>query len=74
MMTNLCEYNSVQTAGRIFRNGFFGAGNGPIFLDDVQCSSSAGQLLECFSRPILTHDCVHTEDAGVGCEGIHTML
>ena len=74
MMTNLCKYNSVQTAGRIFINAFFGAGTGSIFLDDVQCNSSASQLLECSSSPILTHNCIHTEDAGVGCEGIHPML
>ena len=52
-----------------FTDAFFGAGTGPIFLDDVQCSSSSSQLLECSSSPILTHNCQHFEDAGVGCEG-----
>ena len=61
-------------AGRAFRNAFFGQGTGPIFLDDVQCSSSSNQLLECFSSPILTHNCLHTEDAGVECEGIVETL
>ena len=56
--------------GRAYGNAHFGAGNGPIFLDDVQCSSSSNQLLECSSRPILTHNCLHTADAGVGCEGM----
>ena len=56
-------------AGRAYRNAHFGAGTGPIFLDDVQCTSSASQLLECSSRPILTHNCQHSDDAGVGCEG-----
>ena len=27
------------------------------------------QLLECFSRPISSHNCLHSADAGVGCEG-----
>ena len=49
---------------------FFGAGTGPIYLDDVACTSSASQLLECSSRPILAHDCDHSADAGVGCEGV----
>ena len=61
--------NSNPPAGRAFSNAFFGAGTGPIFLDDVQCSSSSSQLLECSSSPILTHNCEHSEDAGVGCEG-----
>ena len=61
------------TAARAFSDAFFGAGTGPIFLDEVQCSSSASQLVECPSNPIASHDCVHSADAGVGCEGIfHT--
>ena len=53
-----------------YSNAFFGAGTGPIFLDNVFCTSSASQLLECSSSPILTHNCQHSEDAGVGCEGM----
>ena len=53
----------------MYCNAFFGAGIGPIYLDDVACTSSASQLLECYSRPILRHDCSHSVDAGVGCEG-----
>ena len=66
--------DSNLPAGRAFRNAFFGAGTGPIFLDDVQCSSSSSQLLECFSNPILTHNCLHTADAGVGCEGTFSSI
>ena len=58
-------------AGRAFTNAFFGAGTGPIYLDEVQCRSSSSQLLECSSRPIGSHDCLHTADAGVGCEGMY---
>ena len=57
-------------AGRAYSNAYFGTGSGPIFLDDVQCSSSSSQLLECSSRPILSHNCLHSADAGVGCEGV----
>ena len=54
---------------RAYSNAHFGAGSGPIFLDDVQCTSSSSQLLECPSRPILSHNCRHVYDAGVGCDG-----
>jgi len=57
----------ASTAGTAFSNAFFGPGTGPIFLDDVQCSSSSSQLLECSSRPILSHNCLHSDDAGVRC-------
>ena len=64
------SYLPVSLGGTAYSNSWFGAGTGPIYLDDVQCTLSASQLLECSSRPILSHDCRHTTDAGVGCEGI----
>ena len=65
----LCQltYNVGSTP---YSNAHFGTGSGPIFLDDVQCTSSSSQLLECPSRPILSHNCRHSADAGVGCEGM----
>ena len=60
--------NLDVTGGRAYHNAYFGAGSGPIFLDDVQCTSSSNQLLACPSRPILSHDCLHSSDAGVACE------
>ena len=70
-----CEVNFILTfffcvtGGIPYSNAFFGAGTGPIYLDDVACTSSANQLLECSSRPILRHNCSHSVEAGVGCEG-----
>ena len=58
-----------SAGGMAFSNAYFGAGTGPIVLDEVQCTSSASQLLECSSNPIATHNCLHSADAGVGCEG-----
>ena len=55
--------------GLAYYSAYFGAGTGPIYLDDVACTSSASQLLECSSRPILAYNCDHHDDAGVGCEG-----
>ena len=65
-----CKICCDCSAGGIaYSYAYFGAGTGPIYLDDVACTSSASQLLECSSRPILTHNCLHSADAGVGCEG-----
>ena len=62
--------STFPTGGRAYSNAHFGAGSGPIFLDDVQCTLSSSQLLECASLPILSHNCLHSADAGVGCEGV----
>ena len=72
-MHNLTSF-CVCAAGKAYSNAHFGSGTGPIFLDDVQCTSSASQLLECSSRPILSHNCQHSADAGVGCEGMWIMM
>ena len=63
-----------DTGGTPHYNAYFGAGAGPIFLDDVVCTSGASQLLECSSSPVLAHNCDHHADAGVGCEGIVFLL
>ena len=74
-IVGLLKHNTCNTAfaclvgGTAYSNAHFGSGTGPIFLDDVQCTSSSNQLLECSSRPILTNNCQHSDDAGVGCEG-----
>ena len=69
----MCCYSYV-TGGIPYTNAFFGTGTGPIYLNDVACTLSDSQLLECFSRPILVHNCDHHDDAGVGCEGIFLVL
>ena len=38
-------------------------------LDDVKCFGYEGQLLDCQSSSVLSHNCLHTEEAGVTCHG-----
>ena len=63
------KYLICGTGGIPYNNAFFGAGTGPVYLNYVACTLSASQLLECSSTPILSHNCGHHADAGVGCEG-----
>jgi hypothetical protein len=49
---------------------FYGQGNGPITLDNVACSGTETRLIDCPANPIGTHNCVHSEDAGVLCRPI----
>ncbi len=43
----------------------FGAGAGPIVMDDVRCTATESRLIDCPAT--FNHNCVHSEDAGVRC-------
>ena len=53
-------------------NAFFGQGIGPIHLDDVQCIGNENRLLDC--PHITAHNCFHSEDAGVSCNGGESVI
>ena len=43
----------------------FGAGAGPIVMDEVHCRSTESRLIDCPYN--FNHNCGHSEDAGVRC-------
>jgi hypothetical protein len=49
--------------------GRYGAGTGPILLDDVVCGGHEGNIADCRHRDWNTSNCGHTEDVGVICTG-----
>uniref|UniRef100_A0A8C8D8L3 SRCR domain-containing protein n=1 Tax=Oncorhynchus tshawytscha TaxID=74940 RepID=A0A8C8D8L3_ONCTS len=48
---------------------YFGQGSGPIWQDDVGCSGSVCSITQCPHTGGGTHDCNHSNDAGVICSG-----
>ena len=51
------------------RTGGFANGNATqqIWLDNVACTGRENRLIDCPAAPLGTHNCVHSEDAGVRC-------
>ncbi|XP_071264600.1 neurotrypsin isoform X2 [Salvelinus alpinus] len=47
---------------------YFGEGEGPIHVDNVKCSGEERSLVDCLKQPTGTHNCRHSEDAGVICD------
>ncbi len=50
------------------KNGHYGKGNGPILLDNVQCTGNESYIWECNHRGWKVHNCGHNKDVGVDCE------
>ena len=59
------HFFSVIKGVRAFSYAFFGAGSGPIHMDNVGCLGSEQVLINCsFTSPLFDY---HYEDAGVRC-------
>ena len=40
-------------------------------MDEVRCRGNESALIECTTNGLGQHNCDHSEDAGVSCEGKH---
>uniref|UniRef100_A0A3B4FIA4 Soluble scavenger receptor cysteine-rich domain-containing protein SSC5D n=1 Tax=Pundamilia nyererei TaxID=303518 RepID=A0A3B4FIA4_9CICH len=65
----VCRELGCGTAQSDAVSARFAEGSGSIWLDDVSCSGSERSLTECQHRGFGTHDCTHSQDAGVVCSG-----
>ena len=45
-----------------------GGGSGPVWFDDLRCTGTENSLESCPGNTIGSHNCVHSEDTGVGCD------
>ena len=62
-----CRQLGFQGARRAYGSAYFGAGEGPIWLDNLQCNTSESRLEDCPNKGWMINDCTHNQDAGVEC-------
>ena len=63
----VCRQLGFQDAGAAECCGRYGQGTGQIWLDDVDCVGHESSLFSCTHRGMGSHNCAHSEDAGVRC-------
>jgi len=63
-----CRQLGYPTDGAIaYSRAHFGEGTGDIFLDNLGCAGTEGSLFDCQNNGFGSHNCRHSEDAGVFC-------
>lgn len=65
--TVVCKQLGYLMAIRKSTRAEFGRGEGPIWLDNVDCSGNEQSLIQCYHNGWEDHNCLHSEDAGAVC-------
>lgn len=65
--TVVCRMLGYAAAVGAWSQAHFGQGHGPIHLDDVHCLGTESDISDCIHSPWDSHNCQHSEDAGVSC-------
>ncbi|KAH3842061.1 hypothetical protein DPMN_115549 [Dreissena polymorpha] len=53
--------------GQAYSGAHFGQGSGQIWLDTLECNGYESSISQCSHQSWGSHDCSHSEDAGVDC-------
>ncbi|CAG9815213.1 unnamed protein product [Phaedon cochleariae] len=63
----VCRHFGYKGMVVVKKDGYFGAGDGPIWLDQVSCYGNETTLETCTHWNWGEHNCEHSEDVGVIC-------
>ncbi|XP_031568094.1 uncharacterized protein LOC116302847 [Actinia tenebrosa] len=63
----VCRMLGYRDAYSAVGSAYFGSGSGKIWLDEVNCNGYESSISSCIHSSWGTHDCRHSEDAGVVC-------
>ena len=61
---------SSSADAEAYGNAHFGEGQGDIYIENVDCTGSEDRLADCPASDVGDHDCSHSEDAGIACQGM----
>ena len=64
----------IPTDAVSFAGAHFGYGTGTIYLDNVGCTGSEANLIDCSRSSTVSCTYGHSEDAGVRCQGMEELF
>ena len=67
--TVVCRQLGYFNASAALDSARFGAGSGPILFSELTCIGNESIITECHHLLTGVHNCNHSEDVGVVCEG-----
>ena len=67
--TVVCRQLGYISASAALGSARFGAGSGPILFSGLTCIGNESIITECHHLLTGVHNCTHSEDVGVVCEG-----
>jgi len=67
---NYVNHVYIPTDAVSFAGAHFGSGTGTIYLDNVGCTGSEANLIDCSRSSTVICTYGHLEDAGVRCQGL----
>ena len=67
--TVVCRQLGYINATAPWGSARFGPGSGPILLSELSCIGNESNITECDHQGAGFHNCSHSEDVGVVCEG-----
>ena len=65
----VCRQLGYINATAAWGSPSFGPGSGPILFSHLLCIGNESNITECGHRSSGAHNCGHSEDVGVVCEG-----
>ena len=74
VIASCMRQNFLINTGAVAVIGSFSTGASQIWLDNVQCVGTETRLIDCPANPLGSHNCDHTEDAGVRCQEICKLV
>ncbi|OXB55112.1 hypothetical protein ASZ78_014243, partial [Callipepla squamata] len=70
----VCRQLGCGSAVSALSEAAFGEGTGPIWLEKVHCKGTELSLWDCPSKPLLSKNCDHKEDAAVDCSVSSSLI